>query len=185
MNARDPASARRGRGFTLVELMVGLAILLTLSAVATVSMSKKNFDVATSGLARQIYAMAQQSRLAAMSGRKQVKLTLLPSSQVQQRVALVVGNGPLNATDWGPVEATAVPHEQVALNGITLGASTTSNPPGPSAGPVDIIFYPSGTVQVVGFPGTGATIYVVDRNGQHPYRVLLFGRTGAARVLAQ
>lgn len=181
--ARSPF--RGGRAFTLVELMVVLAILGVLGTIGFNRMTRRNHYTATVGLAREIYALAGQARMAAIASRKQAWLRLQPQNPAATlRMALVSGNGWLGPGQWGPVEASVNSYQSTRVVGVDPGAMLNSAPPAtPRPNAVDIIFYPDGRAQIAGNGTSGATIYIADANMIYRQRVLLYGRTGFAKVV--
>ncbi len=179
--------ARHDRGFTLIELAVVLLIVVILSSLALSRTSKQNAQTASSGLAHEVYAMCQQARYAAMSSGKQVQVVLSARNPAAQlRTALVMGNQLLDDASFGATESQITAHNQVQVMYVAGGVSTTNAPDGLLGDSVArLTFYPSGTLQLADADSTGATIYISDQLAAHPQRVLLYGRTGFAKVLAQ
>lgn len=171
----------------MVELMVVLIIITVLASLALSRMGRPNGQAAASGLAHEIYALCQQARFAALSNKKQVRLTIQSQNPVvQYQTANVPGNQPLDATQFGPVEATVLARDEVQIVNVIAGAIVGGDPPGLMGGiSTGLVFYPNGTVQLDGSDGTGATIYIADQVLRYPQRVLLYGRTGFAKVLSQ
>src|SRR5262245_53665692 len=87
-------------GYTLVELMVVIAIIVILSAIGLFSIRKPNVRVASQGLAREIYALASNARLAAATSGRQVCIRIQGGNPAAQLfTAPVTGNQALNWTN--------------------------------------------------------------------------------------
>lgn len=99
-------------------------------------------------------------------------------------VATTSGMSPL-ATIFAAPADTIPERRDARITAIVSGTSLGVARPGGPATPNAIVFYPDGTVRLLSALSTlGATVYVQDTNGQHPYRVAIFGSTGFARVLS-
>ncbi len=180
-------ASRQARGFTLVEVLVVLVIIGILGLLAIVRTRQQNAQTAASGLAHEIYALCQQARYSAMSSGKQVQVLISAQNPAAQlRTATALGNTALLDSSFGQVETVVNAHQHVQVVYVAPGVSTSGSPAGLLGTAVaELTFYPNGTLQVVGAATTGATIYISDEIAQHPQRVLLYGRTGFAKVLAQ
>ena len=167
--------------------MVILAIIGVLAAVGMNRMSKRGQATASAGLAREIYALANQARLSALASRKQVWVRLQPMRpQATLRMATVAGTAPLGAGMWGPVEANVEGYKDCKITDVRVGPKPTDAAPmAPWAGTADLIFYPDGTARLSGQGTTGATVFVADNTMGYPQRVLIYGRTGFAKVMDQ
>lgn len=193
------AAGRRQAGFSLIELVVVLAIVILLGSVAMSKVGRNNNDIASSGLAREIYSMAQQARYSALASGKQTRITLSSSNPVATyRTSLLFGNAvpSMTAATWGALEAQVNAHNSATLVGIRAGAvlpggSMDVAPVTPSwpGGTVDLVFYPNGNAQLflnnVAQGTLGASIFMADQNLVKRNRVLLYGRTGFSKVFSQ
>ena len=59
-----------------------------------------------------------------------------------------------------------------------------AQPAGPAAA-TTLVFAPDGSARIGGTGASGATVYLKDQLGHNPQRVVIFGRTGMAKLLAQ
>lgn len=175
------------RGFSLTELLVVMAILALLMTMALDPLSRVTARSASAGLCRDLFALSNQAHITAVSRGRQVQLVLqnvAPTAQLSG--AATVGMAPVPATGWGPVEVQFTPGGRAQINGVTPGVLYTGGQPTtPFTGPVQIIYYPDGSMQVAGSSATGATIFVTDQALGHPTRVVIYGRTSFAKVLDQ
>ena len=177
----------RQSGFTLVELLVVIAILTVLGSLALPSFGGQNAAQASEGLAREVFAMVNHARMTTLAEGMQVWMRLQGQvPYVLLRIARLPGSAALDEEDWGPWEAQVDSSPRVHIVGVDVGVQLGSPPAESNMGDVvDLIFSPTGTAQIDGESTSGATIYISDEIDHHPQRVLVYGRTGFARVLDQ
>ncbi len=180
----------RHRGFTLVEMMVVVTLLAVVAAIGALKLSKPNEERAVSGLAREIFARAAEARFLALSSGCQAQLRLDPADanrdDLVATVVLAIQPGMAGPVSYAPATDGVSKRRDARISVIAAGTSLGGPRPA-GLGPADtVIFYPDGTARLQSTPSRlGATLYLQDTHGRHPYRVAIFGSTGFARVLSQ
>jgi prepilin-type N-terminal cleavage/methylation domain-containing protein len=180
------------RGFTLVELMVVVAIVAILSAILF-SVAGRTYGGATAArVADQLAANLNFVRTRALSTRRIHRVEIHPDTgQLLVYVAPTQGMALTNYTGSGSgvtvqgVMRIVIPNG-VSIAFVTEGAKGSGQTVTSSTAEYDIDFYPDGSsahaLSTNTDDLTATTIYVQDRNpsGANQYRVLVYHATGSA-----
>jgi prepilin-type N-terminal cleavage/methylation domain-containing protein len=186
---RNRVRGRRSAGFTLVELMVVVALVGVVAALATRLYSRGVRGEAAPAFARSLLAAVQETRHAALSLGRPMRLRLEPATTGAQVII----------DQWDPSSST-----WVAQNGMTVPSGVdlcrpdaavqlgTVTPTCPltagmnnllcvsASGRVNVgTSCPSGSISTF----TGATLYFADSNRDKKYRVVVWGLTGMAKLM--
>jgi Tfp pilus assembly protein FimT len=180
---------RHEGGFTLVELMVVVAIVIALGAVAIMSIRSTTYGGGPLGFARQIVSELEDMRARAISQRRWQRLVIDERLVVHQETIATKSMAIPPVGDWRDVR-TLMPAQQVVICGVEavprvqpLGSGCQGSVP------FTITFAPDGTVRdsATGAYGTAATIYVTTeeanasvQSATQEYRVTMYRATGLA-----
>jgi prepilin-type N-terminal cleavage/methylation domain-containing protein len=168
---------RRERGFTLIELMIVVAIIAVFSAVLF-GMASRPYDANARVIAERVVSTFSYARMRAVSTRKVHKVTLYTAPDGEQLIATEVapttGMSYASVTTWLTVEVARIPHGAI-IQDVSAGAVTTSASPTLNESlAYSAYFKPDGSA-------TASTVYVTDRNGTpHYWKVLLYHATGSS-----
>jgi prepilin-type N-terminal cleavage/methylation domain-containing protein len=179
----------RHRGLTLLELLIVVVLLSTVAALGSFKLGRRNRHTAVQGLAQELFARAAGARLTALRSGCQVRLLLDPEDgDGDGRVALLqvaTRPGLAAAPSFAPPADAVTARRDARLVALAPQVDLAGPPPaGPAAGA--ILFLPDGTVRLASGTGrTGVTLYLADSEGRNPFRVVLYGRTGFAKVLSR
>ena len=133
---------------------------------------------------------ASRARLLALSSRGQAQLIIDPAdSDSDGQIATVhaatrSGFSPVPLV-FGPALDRVAARPDAGVTALVRGADIGGAPPAGPAARTTIVFFPDGSARIGGSGATGATIYLKDELGKHPQRIVIFGRTGLAKLLAQ
>lgn len=153
---------RSEKGFTLVELLVVVAIMGTLAIVAIPIFSTWIENASYKEVAWGVSSVLNDGREAAITQNLEYRTEL---DVVGKRYRLTRGNLPAGSTAW----TTVKPWEEVsAVAGWATGA-------GCAGGSVNITFSPDGS-------SDGGTVCVKDGGGTTRYRVVVSSTSGRVQI---
>ncbi len=166
--------AGRCRGFTLVELLIVVALIAVVTALAFASLSTTSYAGTVDGFADRVSNTMETARLRATSSRRWQRLEF-NGSTVTVWQSDTTGMGPVNA--WQPLETIAVPAKvSVASTDTSTHVALGSGVPSPGDGlPGAVDFAPDGSAQ-------SFTVFIQGEDGTRS-RVIVYRATGASWVL--
>jgi prepilin-type N-terminal cleavage/methylation domain-containing protein len=171
----DPVPARvkaAARGFTLIEVMVVIAIIGLLTVAAVMFVKPRSYAATAQGYAQEVAALCDSVRQRAVASRTYQKLEV-KADQVIHWQGTTTGMTPPD--DWALVGTVPVPSEVViASTSDRTHMAVDDNVPLAGAGlPAEIDFAPDGTA-------VAATIFVTDSADEVKARVAIYRATGSA-----
>ncbi|HEX9103027.1 MAG TPA: prepilin-type N-terminal cleavage/methylation domain-containing protein [Polyangia bacterium] len=182
---------RRHAGFTLVELMVVVAIISVVGALAARLYSRGVRGETAPGLARTLMSTMLDARHMALTLGRPTRVTLAPAASTATP-AMTVTTALYDTTSaWVDQSKVSVPTSMqlcTPLPGISYGTPvcpmTTAN---------QICFSPNGHVNLVPSGGncpttststfSGATVFVASRAGDKKYKLWIWGVTGMTKMV--
>lgn len=179
------AGGRRS-GFTLVEMLAVLVIISVVAALGALKLRRRNQGAAVAGLAQEVFARAAEARFLALSSGCQAQLSIDPAAQQVASVQLATQPG-MNPSPlvFAPAMDGAARRRDAKIKAIAAGSIFGGSVPSGPAAPDALVFYPDGTAKLRSAAGqVGATLYFSDAQGGNPYRLVVFGRTGFAKVVS-
>jgi len=180
------ARSRRG-GFTLTELLVVMLVLAAVAGLGSIRLRRRNREAEVAGMARELHLLAGRARVLALSSRSQVRLRLDPEDSDGDRrvatlhVATTPGFNP-QPLSFGPAEASVGRRPDARIAAVAQGADVGGAPPVGPAAVTSVTFFPDGAARIAA-GAQGATLYLEDAAASNAHRVVIFGRTGFAKVL--
>ena len=172
MTAARGAAADSRCGFTLIEVMVVVAIVALLATAAVMFVSPRSFAASSRGYAQEIASLCDSVRQRAVASRTFQKLEV-KGNEVLHWQGTTTGMTPPD--DWSLVGTTPVPSEVVvaSTSDRTHSQADDSVPAAGTGLPAEIDFAPDGTA-------TAATIFVTDSADENKARVAIYRATGSA-----
>jgi prepilin-type N-terminal cleavage/methylation domain-containing protein len=169
---RGGGAADARSGFTLIEVMVVVAIIALLAVSAVLFVNPRSFAATSRGYAQEIASLCDSVRQRAVASRTFQKLEV-KSDEIIHWQGQTTGLTP--PTDWDYVGTTPVPSEvRVASTSDRTHIQPDDSVPAEGAGlPAEIDFAPDGTA-------TAATIFVTDSADENKARVAIYRATGSA-----
>jgi len=166
---------RRQRGFTLIELMVVLAIIAILSGLL-IGVNSRTYGASAQTVSDQIAQLANLGKMRAVSQRRWHRMEITNTVARLYQCA-TTGMTVCTAANWQMINGmTFTGGTQVWDESTTVFGTGSSSVAAISTGLDAVIdFSPDGST-------TGGTIFVTDNANAHPYRVLIYKATGAAYV---
>ncbi|HEU5055305.1 MAG TPA: type II secretion system protein [Kofleriaceae bacterium] len=170
---RHVRAARGGAdGFTLIEVMVVIAIIGLLAVSAVLFVKPRSYAASAQGYAQEVASLCDSVRQRAVASRTYQKLEVQGDEVIHWQGAT---SGMTPPTDWNLVGTTPVPSQIViAATSDRTHASPDDSVPNAGIGlPAEIDFAPDGTA-------TAATIFVTDSAEEIKARVAIYRATGSA-----
>ena len=198
--ARGRAHARRARGFSTIEMLVVVAVVVIMAAIAVPMFVKNRAAYATDDAARQILDGVRFAAQSAIGDRRVFRLELTaPSGATPGKLEIVNQNTVSNgAADDVVVREEALVDPKLAV--LTTSKTLFAPPPSPydftpatfSSNKVVLYFNPNGSVTDGGAVPTpqSLSLFVYSPNGNGvgeaglTRAITLFGPTGSVRYWA-
>jgi prepilin-type N-terminal cleavage/methylation domain-containing protein len=163
----------RSRGFTLVELLVVVALIGIVTALAFASMSTSSYAGTVQGYGDQVVNTMETARLRAISSRRWQRVEF---SGDYATVWQSTTTGMAPATAWEQIEVLSTPQHVTIASTAANTHVAVGSPPAEGAGlPGAIDFAPDGTAQ-------SFTVFLKDNDDVH-HRVIVYRATGTAVLL--
>jgi type II secretion system protein H len=166
-------------GFTLIELMVVLAIVGVLTATAVIMIKPHQYASTTKGFAEAIGSVLDQARERAVATHAWQRIVFDADSGVTAYQAPVTGFTKPDDADWVYVSALVRPSTKVEVvsSDPVIHLDPGVSLPAEGAGlPVTLDFAPDGAAQPF-------TVFLADEPRQKKVRVVAFRATGSVMVL--
>ena len=166
------AAGRRQAGFTLIEVMVVVAMIGVLASTAVVFVNPSSTAASSRGYAHEVAALSDAVRQRAVASRTYQKLEITADQVIHWQGATT---GMVMPEEWNLVGVLPLPADVViASASARTHVETDDAVPGPGAGiPLDIDFAPDGSA-------TAATVFITDRGDDDRARVAIYRASGSA-----
>jgi prepilin-type N-terminal cleavage/methylation domain-containing protein len=159
------------RGFTLIELMVVVAIIAILSALV-ISVNRRTYGASANAVADQLVSSTSMAKMRAVSTRRWHRLTISPTAATLWQ-STTTGVTPAPSA-WALVQTTNFGGGTTVWSCSTTvssgtGTSVTQN----TSLSFNLDFSPDGS-------STGATCFITDDKAAHKWRVIVYKATGGS-----
>jgi prepilin-type N-terminal cleavage/methylation domain-containing protein len=165
----------RQRGFTLIELMIVVALLATVAGMGVWSLSGSIRNQQVSEFARSVEFAMIRARSETIADNFQRRMSCTATA-CQLQIASTTGMGAPPQWNNGDWKASGGSQSQVWAIDTNTDIGTTNPGGGPLAAAKTVTFFPDGTA-------TPATIFVQDVRGIQKYKVFVYRATGMARIV--
>ncbi|MBI5906382.1 MAG: prepilin-type N-terminal cleavage/methylation domain-containing protein [Deltaproteobacteria bacterium] len=170
------------RGFTLVELLIALAIVAIGVTIATTNFFTWQGHYSGVGFQRELLSLSNEGRTRSLSSSLQHRLLI---DMIAETVALQRGNAGTGSTVWTDAAPRITGERGAGIDNIVCVPAAAV--PGPFA----LIFNPNGEVLVQTNPAsvatitplTSANIHLSSQNAADLATMQLFGWTSKARLV--
>jgi prepilin-type N-terminal cleavage/methylation domain-containing protein len=178
---RDGSRARVDAGFTLIEIVIALAIVTIMTVVAYTNLQDWIRAKNASGFRREVFAVLQEARIRASSSAIRQRVVIDLAGETATLQSFTLPSGPWQNARRAVVAAPA--GSAIATVTPTPGSALTS-------GSYGLVFHPSGEMYGQSNPGDDTTISPLTQadiqlTGAAPSdnaSITVFGWTGKARI---
>ncbi len=166
------------RGFTLVEMMVVVAIISILVAIA-VNLRTTTYGANTSSVADQVVGQLELARARAISTHHYEQVLVTNGKLVLNEGNTLGMSVPGNFAQQ--IQQSVLPVSVQVWDHDTKSDATSGQHPVAALDPLlsfPITFRPDGSLYLTG-GDTGATLFLTDRNHAHEFRVIVYRISGS------
>lgn len=162
---------RQQSGFTIVELVVVIAIVGLLAAAASTFVRPRSYAKTARGFTREISAMCDSARQRAIATRKYQRISVDAAGVTHEQATTT---GMAAPTEWETVAVMSLPDRvEIAAFDQTTHALEGEDVPSDGEGlPGTIDFAPDGSA-------TAGSVFIEDASGEHQNRAIVYSATGA------